>query len=417
MQRHGTSARSPRGCGRSALRRLILAAGLLLLTAGDVQAADTGTIGGSGGSPQRYTCPPGALLAGVRGRLGAALDHIEPLCVAANARGQWLGTPTAVLPGMGSSSGGQPFNQLCPRDSFISWFMGRVFVDLRPQKYGRFVGGLKLSCRHPATGQLTASIELTSSYDAYCGAKPCGEGIRKYELALGQGCDDTSIANGIHGKSGVLVDQFGLSCQPLPLVALCQDYARKAVAQVKEAQQMNCAFTGPRWTADAGNHLGWCMGLSNAQGPTQAETAARAKELQSCRITASILKPKSSASTQALGTSRIGQEQGSAAGSALQSLGSAGGSAAVGTTPRIAALSPAARYDNPLGAGGLPLYACTAVGGADCGQPVALAFCQRQDYPGVADFAIDNRKTRAETLSGEVCTKKRCKVFTHISCR
>jgi hypothetical protein len=48
---------------------------------------------------------------------------------------------------------------------------------------------------------------------------------------------------------------------------------------------------------------------------------------------------------------------------------------------------------------------------------VALAFCQQQDYPQVADFAIDNRKTKAATLSGQLCTKKRCKIFTYISCR
>jgi hypothetical protein len=74
------------------------------------------------------------------------------------------------------------------------------------------------------------------------------------------------------------------------------------------------------------------------------------------------------------------------------------------------------RFEDPVGPSGLRLYACTSVGGRDCGRTIAQAFCQQQGYAQSADFDVDNKKTRAETLAGEVCTKKKCKVFEFITC-
>jgi hypothetical protein len=66
-------------------------------------------------------------------------------------------------------------------------------------------------------------------------------------------------------------------------VAFCQDYAGRAVAAVSEIQQLGCAAEGPRWSADAGAHASWCIGLNGDRGPPNAETAARAGALARCR--------------------------------------------------------------------------------------------------------------------------------------
>jgi hypothetical protein len=102
-------------------------------------------------------------------------------------------------------------------------------------------------------------------------------------------------------------------------------------------------------------------------------------------------------------------------------LGSQGGSESqsASTDPgsQVASLPTSGRYDDPRGPGGLPLYACTSVGGQDCGQIVAAAFCSAKDYPQVASFSMINKKTQSETLSGERCTKKKCRVFEYIACQ
>jgi hypothetical protein len=74
------------------------------------------------------------------------------------------------------------------------------------------------------------------------------------------------------------------------------------------------------------------------------------------------------------------------------------------------------RYDDPTGPNGMQLYACSEVGGDKCGRNVALGFCKTQGWVKVGKYAVDNKKVQAVTLAGEVCSKKRCKVFEYIEC-
>ncbi len=74
------------------------------------------------------------------------------------------------------------------------------------------------------------------------------------------------------------------------------------------------------------------------------------------------------------------------------------------------------KFKKPTGPAGLRLYACTVVGGNECGRPVADAFCQAQGWAEADKYDIDSKKEQAETLSGEVCTKNKCKMFDYIEC-
>jgi hypothetical protein len=89
-------------------------------------------------------------------------------------------------------------------------------------------------------------------------------------------------------------------------------------------------------------------------------------------------------------------------------------------TLTVAPTAPAAtgqsHFENPQGPHGLRLYACTEVGGEDCGKPVAKAFCQAQGWAKADNYDTKSKKVQAETLAGETCTKNKCKVFDFINC-
>ncbi len=83
-------------------------------------------------------------------------------------------------------------------------------------------------------------------------------------------------------------------------------------------------------------------------------------------------------------------------------------------------LPPTQRYAPPLTANGNRLFACEKLDGDDCGKgdyrAISLAWCQAQGYAKVSGFDVDSRKVRAETLSGQFCSKNKCKVFDSIAC-
>lgn len=90
----------------------------------------------------------------------------------------------------------------------------------------------------------------------------------------------------------------------------------------------------------------------------------------------------------------------------------------VATVPTTGA-DPAAtsqRFDEPMTANGNRVSACSDAAGKHCGKSVAKAFCQAQGFTGVSDIDVDDRKVTAETLDGQLCTKKKCAVFGHVTC-
>jgi hypothetical protein len=91
----------------------------------------------------------------------------------------------------------------------------------------------------------------------------------------------------------------------------------------------------------------------------------------------------------------------------------------VATVPPAGTADPAAtsqRFDEPMTANGNRVSACSDADGKHCGKSVAKAFCQAQGFTGVSDIDVDDRKVTAETLDGQLCTKKKCAVFGHVTC-
>ena len=77
-------------------------------------------------------------------------------------------------------------------------------------------------------------------------------------------------------------------------------------------------------------------------------------------------------------------------------------------------------YKPPLAADGSRLLACNNADGDDCGKSdakqIAQAFCEKQGFKTVSDIDTDTKKVQAQTLDGQACTKKKCKVFSKIIC-
>jgi hypothetical protein len=77
-------------------------------------------------------------------------------------------------------------------------------------------------------------------------------------------------------------------------------------------------------------------------------------------------------------------------------------------------------YAPPLTTSGNRLFACDELDQDDCGKGdhkgISLAWCQKQGYTKVMDYAVDGRKVKAESLDGRFCAKTKCKVFDKIIC-
>lgn len=77
-------------------------------------------------------------------------------------------------------------------------------------------------------------------------------------------------------------------------------------------------------------------------------------------------------------------------------------------------------YKPPMTPNNNRLFACEELDGDDCGKgdhrAISLAFCMKQGFTKADDFDVDSKKVRAETLSGQFCSKSKCKVFDEIVC-
>ena len=82
---------------------------------------------------------------------------------------------------------------------------------------------------------------------------------------------------------------------------------------------------------------------------------------------------------------------------------------------------PTKTYKPPMTADGNRLFECLDLDGDDCGnsqhREVAESFCRSQGFERAEDLDVDSKRGTAETLEGQLCSKKKCKVFDKIVCR
>lgn len=83
-------------------------------------------------------------------------------------------------------------------------------------------------------------------------------------------------------ESNVQFAMLGVCSRQQPFLR-CDGYAKRAVAQAREARARRCGFTGNRWGDFYEGHLSWCIGVSEQFA--NSETRAREGPLSQCRTT------------------------------------------------------------------------------------------------------------------------------------
>lgn len=171
---------------------ILLCIGVVLLgLAAPSYAGQTNIVGGEGGSAFRIECPSGAFIFGFDIRFGKALDQIKPYC--AQVRDGKF-TDERSQPGWTGGNGGSPGKVFCPGWNGLAGL--DVFLDPK-----QIVRQLTMKCYLPGNSQMNAvsSPSIGSYY---------------YNESLQ--CPPNQFANGIVGRSGVLIDAIGLLCAEPP---------------------------------------------------------------------------------------------------------------------------------------------------------------------------------------------------------
>jgi hypothetical protein len=359
-------------------------AALALLTAAPAGRADTigwmaGPAGGEGagltGSRISIFCPAGAYLVGLNARTGDRIDHVQPLCVQALADGRWNGQPfPAPGNGMGTSAGGWDNNVVCPQDYFIEGlYFGR---HGNPPWTDLFLDRLQLVCATIAAPNGGVGVNMQGLFQPPVGYQ---RAILNYSSCWKFGTPQgTNIANGLFGRADAMVNQLAVYCLPF------QGGAGISTLVKIKPKYLEGPITGTEATQLEGAVVAKPSTLMKSQATTEAAPP--------------VAEPEILPGEQLL-------NQGM-----LQTQGQSTKTAAIAAGPR--------RFEAPTGPNGLRLYACPTVGAEDCAsQQVADRFCVRYEGKAATGFEISRRSIAAETLQGETCSKKRCKVFDVIECQ
>jgi serine protease len=142
----------------------------------------TAPVGGDGGDPFELRCAPGLSMAGVKGRAGAWIDQLQPICLSSAGETR----PVAAAGG----GGGTAFERRCANGQFVVGMRGRA---------GAFVDSLVFECQAP-TGPRTVVQRL----DAVGGTGGAVFGSNR--------CSNDRTAVGFRGRAGGFIDRVQLLC-------------------------------------------------------------------------------------------------------------------------------------------------------------------------------------------------------------
>jgi hypothetical protein len=168
----------------------------------DPQRVDVPAIGGPGGGPFRAGCEPGDYLVGLKVRHGSWIDAVEGIC----DRWDWDRMSAFWVrdtPRFGGGGGGDGIVRCNSGSAIFGWriqqadnadhsvgFIAPICRTLRVPYQETFFGAGNDSVGKPASGQVH-----------------------------NMSCPPQRAAVGLHGRSGVFVDQLGLVCGPLPVLS------------------------------------------------------------------------------------------------------------------------------------------------------------------------------------------------------
>lgn len=171
----------------------LLLAGSRLAAQGQA-AEQLDIVGGTGGSAFTRACPAGAVLTGIRARVGLAIDAIGIKCRPIGANGVLGGESDAGS--LAGGSGGQVnVNSSCPQ--------GEVVASMRVSRGVASVGFLQFNCHSwSTTNRNTGAVK--SQLLVISAAVPTGA-VSKCSRA-------TQPIVALRGRAAMLVDALGATC-------------------------------------------------------------------------------------------------------------------------------------------------------------------------------------------------------------
>lgn len=177
----------------------------------------TARVGSNGGSEYADLCSDGQVLVGLRGGVnGPVLSGISGICGVVTVSETFPYTleitPDEPMPSIhGETTTEEVESRICPEDSLVVGFEGRTFPYDNQGVVAPIMLRVTLHCAPlmidgPAN---TPSIWLDSNMtmtDSLGGAEDQGDAFDPIF------CPEDQVARGIQGRSGLLVDAFGLGC-------------------------------------------------------------------------------------------------------------------------------------------------------------------------------------------------------------
>jgi hypothetical protein len=169
---------------------------------GFAQDATTQAAGGTGGDVFTVSCGSSKAMVGVQGRwsvhplIGGLVNSVQPLCVAVDAGGKWIGTPTAA-DRAGVDDGGF-VKVLCSSGSAVGGITGRS---------GIYIDQLAINC-----APLGEYGHLSGTADAFpsglIGDETSSNGTHFGPFL----CPDNKPGKGLTGKAHEWIDRVALIC-------------------------------------------------------------------------------------------------------------------------------------------------------------------------------------------------------------
>lgn len=419
-------------------------------SAASADSFETKVVGGPGGDAFELNCPNGGSLAGLYLRFTHWIEQLDAICVSTND-GRWNGTPARVLsnsynvppePGrrrgfgytIGGNGGTTETTIVCSRDSVV--YALSVETTVPPGGEIDMVGRVEAHCVNPKTGRedIVTSIPRPEG----------GEYVARWPAD----CRSQSgryWASGLVGRAGVYIDALGLRCvspvaptrpprkeqlespgsvlpspQSTPLPGSTPPIRVEKMQtpgsmlpppppkylpppETTTGPDGSTAYATPMIENEYGKlgNLDWCRDWGANCGKPAADAFCKMKGHGPSR---SFTEAKDFGRTVVLSSRKTCDQPHCDAFSVIVC------EAAYGTGAK------GRRFEKPLTKSGERLHLCLRLPNGGCGWDAADAFCRDKGFRGAEDEKHTRAAVRAETWLGDVCTKRRCRVFTEITC-
>jgi hypothetical protein len=403
---------------------------------------NTGIVGGPGGAPFFLSCPNEGSLVGLYLRFTHWIEQLDAICVSTND-GRWNGSPARALSNsynahrqhgaaLGGTGGATETTIVCSRDSVVYGL--NVETTVPPGGAIDMVGRVEIHCVDPKTGREDIVTPI-----------PRPEGA-EYTARWPADCRSQTgrwWANGIVGRAGVYIDAIGLRCAPHdapPRGPRKEQIESSPILPSPQSTPLPGSMPSPKERFESGGSMlpkpppkylpppeerTGPDGSTSYMTPMIENDARKLGYLDWCRDWGvDCGKPAADAfcKMKGHGPSRLftkAEDHGHTVVLASRKTCDQPHCDAFAVIVCEAALGAGAKgrhFDRPLAKSGARLHLCLRLPDRGCGWDAADTFCRDKGFKNAASKRHARERVRAETWLGDVCNKRKCRVFTEITC-